>query len=217
MKTLHLTLTVILVSLLAACGLKGIPGNGIMIEEVREIEAFSELSLAGSYSVKVIIGEEPSLKIKGEENLLPLIRTMNSGEELIIEPTQKISPTKGMELHITTPKLVAISTSGASSIEAGPITAEKFEASLVGSDTLYVVGEADELELSLSGAGKIHANELKARKVSISVTGAGTADVYASESLEAGVTGVGTIDYYGNPKDVNTSITGIGAINRQEQ
>ena len=53
-----------------------VKGNGIFASEVRELNKFDEINIALGYNnITVNCGNEPSIHISGDENILPLITT----------------------------------------------------------------------------------------------------------------------------------------------
>lgn len=200
---------------LGACGVMGIRGSGKVREEKRTVQEFSRIEASGMYSVKVFVGEDPSLKISAEENLLKYIRTKISGNTLIIDTKKSISPRKKIKIEITTPTLEGIESSGANNVDIENIASETFYADLSGAGNIVLSGTTEKLRADISGAGNINAKYLEAVHTRVSVSGAASADVFAKGSIEATVSGVGSINYYGNPKDVNTNVSGIGSISRK--
>lgn len=201
--------------LLTGCGFWGVRGSGKVVDETRSIRDFSSLDASGAYTIKIIVGENASLKISAEENLLKYIRTEVRGNTLVIDSKKNISPRKEIKIYVTTPYLNSIDCSGANTIYAKGINTDQFEVDLSGAGSIDLEGTAKYVNAGISGAGHIDAKNLKAKKIYISVSGAASAKVYASEYLDASVSGVGSIDYYGNPEKTKTDISGVGSINRK--
>lgn len=201
--------------LFSSCTFWGVRGNGKVKSESRTVNEFYSIDASGAYTIKVRVGETQSIRIKAEENLLPLIRTTVKGHTLVIENKKNLSPRKEILLEITTTELTSIDCSGANDIEVAGINSDRFEIDLSGAGSIKLEGTADQFYADLSGAGSIDARSLIARKVFISVSGAASANVYAKEYLDASVSGVGSIDYYGDPKNTKTDVSGVGSISRK--
>lgn len=213
---LKISVILILTGLLfSSCTFWGVRGNGKIKSESRSVKEFYRIDAAGAYTIKVRVGETQSIRIKAEENLLPLIRTFVNGNTLVIENKKNLSPRKELLIEITTNELTSIECSGANDIEVYGINTDKFQVDLSGAGSIELEGNADQFYADLSGAGSIDARSLIARKVFISVSGAASANVYAKEFLDASVSGVGSIDYYGDPKNTKTDVTGVGSISRK--
>ncbi|MEW6701752.1 MAG: head GIN domain-containing protein [Bacteroidota bacterium] len=215
MKTKIISVVLLLTIVLSGCGFWGIRGNGRVREDTRKIQDFQRLEAGGAFSIRVDVGQEPSLRISAEENLLNFIRTRVKGNTLVVDTRRNISPRKEILIVITTPRLRSIEASGANNIEVKGISETDFRVELSGAGNIDLKGEVDKLRAELSGAGNINAKELIAKEVRISVSGAASADVYAKEYLDASVSGVGSIDYYGNPAKTRTDVSGVGSISRK--
>jgi hypothetical protein len=215
MKSKAMVSVIIIAFIISACGFWGVRGNGKIKNETRTISEFERMEAGGAFTIKIYVGSAPSLKISAEENLLSYIRTSVRGNRLVIDTKKNISPRKEIIIEITTPNLNSVDASGANNISVSGISTSDFDVDLSGAGHVYLEGQVDKLQAELSGAGNIEAKELKAKDVHVSVSGAASADVYATERLDASVSGVGSIDYYGDPEDTNTNVSGVGSINRK--
>jgi hypothetical protein len=215
MKSKVIASVIMLALIVSACGFWGVRGNGRVKRETRTVSDFERLEAGGAFTIKVKVGPAPSLTISAEGNLLSYIKTSVKGNRLVIDTRKSISPRKEIIIEVTTPVLNSVDASGANNISVYDISSSDFEADLSGAGHVYLAGTTDRLNADLSGAGNIEAKELKAKDVHVSVSGAASADVYATESLDASVSGVGSIDYYGDPKTTNTNVSGVGSISRK--
>jgi hypothetical protein len=64
----------------------------------------------------------------------------------------------------------------------------------------------------MSGASRLHAEELQTQTTELAISGAGKADVVATEKLRAAISGAGKVSYGGNPKSVEKRVSGAGSI-----
>ena len=214
-KNILFTITIILMISLTGCRLGGKRGSGRVAEENRDVSDFNEIELAGSYDVDIIVGDETSLNIEGDDNLLQYIRTYVRGNKLIIDNERNINPRKGILITITTPELEELDASGACEIFIDKINSETFSIGMSGACSIEANGKVNRLKINISGAGSVDAERLIANAVKVGISGASSASVYAEDYLEASVSGVGSIDYYGDPEDIDTDVSGIGSINRK--
>lgn len=201
--------------IISGCGFWGVRGNGRVKEETRKVMEFQKIDADGAFTIRVKVGPSPSLRISAEENLLGHIRTNVKGNTLVIDTRKNISPRKEIFIEITTPTLKAIEASGANNISVVGIQGSEFVVELSGAGNIDLKGEVDKFRVELSGAGSIDGKDLKAKEVRVSVSGAASADVYATEFLDASVSGVGSIEYYGNPAKTKTDVSGVGSISRK--
>ena len=202
---------VLLATALTAPACIGTGGSGKEATENRELEGFSEIEVAGVFKVEAQVGSSTSVEVLADDNLLPLITTKVRGDRLVVEFDGSVRPKVTPTLRVTTPKLSAIESSGASVVDARNLTGTfSFETSSASKATL--VGEVDELELDVSGAAKIDASDLKAKSATVDVSGAAKVDVTVTESLDADVSGAAKVTYGGNPDNVNKDVSGAAKV-----
>ncbi len=200
---------------LSGCNGIGIHGSGIIKDEQRSIQPFDCIDVSGAYDVEIICGEKPDLTIRGDDNLIPLVKTVVKDNTLHIWSKKSISPRRKIKIEITTDNLTNISCSGANRILASNINNHEFEIEVSGACSIKLEGTTSLLGINLSGASSINTEHLKAEKVSVDLSGASNATVYASDELRAEISGVGSVNYYGNPKSINKRISGLGSITQK--
>jgi hypothetical protein len=88
---LKILLAIILLTFTGCRYWNGVRGSGERSDETRSIEAFEELEVSGAFNVKVTLGEEPSLKISGDDNLLKYVKTLNKGNRRVVSTSKYIN------------------------------------------------------------------------------------------------------------------------------
>lgn len=215
MKTRLLSLSLVCL-LVAGCNWKGIRGNGVIKSDTRSVTAFSKIDAGGFYELDWQPGP-PSLTVTTDENLLPHITTSVSGDQLKIELDGAMAPSDGIKVVVTSPELTTVELSGAVEFVAKPLAGAKFSLDTSGAVKVTLAGKVARLLANLTGASKLVAADLQTEDVELSVTGAGKADVTATNSLKAAITGAGKVVYGGSPKSVEKKITGAGKIEPRDQ
>ena len=213
-----------------------VEGNGNMISKTRSISDYDKVSLKGSLDVALVYGEEGSIKIEAESNLIKHIVTEVEGGDLkiYVEKGYNLDPSRGNKLLITVPfkdlsnvslagsgdilgddiikaNRFGISVSGSGEVQLG-VEAEDVKVSVTGSGGAKLAGTVNSLVCNVTGSGDLNAVKLKAKNVNATVTGSGDIKIDVSESLKARVTGSGDIDYQGNPEMEDKKVTGSGDI-----
>jgi len=214
-KTSLLSALSLLIILSIGCDWKGIRGNGNIKTESRSVTAFARVDAGGFYTLEWHPGA-PSFNITTDENLLSHIKTSVEGDLLKIDMQHSVTPTHGINIVITSPSLTGASFSGALNFDATQLSGGTFALETSGAANVTLVGKVNRLLASLTGASKLTAADLLAEDVELSVTGAGKADVTASNLLRASITGAGKVSYGGQPKTVEKRITGAGKIRPRE-
>ncbi len=219
-------------------GGKGIKGNGNMTTITRDVGSYDQVNVGGFFDVELVAGNEGTLTIEGESNLLEYIITEVKGDALKIkvEKGKSLKPSNRMMIKVTVPfrDLNEVTLAGSGDVVgkavmkansfntavAGSgdlileVDANMVDASVAGSGDLTLTGNTRDFEASVAGSGDIHAGRLNAENVDARVAGSGDIAVNCSKSLKARVSGSGDIEYSGNPAKQDTKVSGSGDISR---
>jgi hypothetical protein len=199
------------------------------------LKKFRELNIEGGYQVTLIQGDEYSLLVKADDdNAFDYLDIRNNEESLSLKISRKNINLDRINLYITFRDLESIKIQGGVTLDMkGFLDFNNLRMHVSGgakmdmkmkAENLVIIGEggflfhlegvAKNLDVKISGAGHVDANEFKAQSVSFKVEGVGTGSVYATESLYASIQGVGKIKYKGNPK-ISRHIDGLGSISSE--
>jgi putative autotransporter adhesin-like protein len=216
---------------------KRVKGNGNIKTEDRSVASFKNVEVSGAAKVYVSQGDEHSVKIEGDENLLQYIEVAQEGDKIVVrdKPGFNLDPSGDLKVYVTSPVFSRINASGACDIigqtkitsqesltlhvsGAGDIQMEvdapQLEAEVSGSGNINLKGQTKDVDLDLTGAGHAHCYDLLAENVKIEITGAGSAEIYASVKLDATVSGAGSVNYKGNASNVSQHVSGAGSVSK---
>jgi hypothetical protein len=223
--------------LLSGCGFTVVRGSGHVVTETRPVSDFSRVDLVGSGQVIVTQGDQESLVVEADDNLLSHLRTEVRGGTLYLglhtnEIGDILQPTQPIKYYVSLKTVEALVLSGSGDIQAANVEAEQLDLNLTGSgniniDTLTaktvrstITGSGNcrvgsgttQMEtVGIGGSGNYVADKLQSTASTVTITGSGEADVWAQNTLEAGITGSGTVRYYGTPQ-VTRRVTGSETI-----
>ena len=238
MKKPSLVLLSALCALLSGCmdfnwsATPGVKGSGNVISEARKVSQFDRVAVSGSGQLSIVQGDQESLTIEADDNLLPLIKSEVASGLLKIGPENvNLSPTKTIryqlqlknlkELHLSgslevgaqslkTDQLL-LTISGSGKIQLPNLEAGDLEVRISGSGDIRLAGKVGRQLVQISGSGNYQAGECESQTTTVHVSGSGDATVWAHLTLEAHVSGSGDIRYYGSPQ-VNTQVSGSGSV-----
>jgi hypothetical protein len=213
---------------------KSMQGSGNIITREREVEGFNKVHLKGSGKIFLRPGKKQILKIKTDDNIMALIETNVSGDNLTISHGHHHLRPTAFEVYIAVKNLEGVSISGSGDIlgecrfltdtlyaeisGSGEIDLEVetglLETKISGSGSIQLSGKAEDHTVSISGSGEINAFDMEAKHVTVKVSGSGDCKVAATESLNAKISGSGDVYYKGRPR-VNTKISGSGSLKSQ--
>lgn len=235
-KVLMLPLTLFAImslSLNTAFAQNHIRGNGNITSANREIGAFNDLELSGSYHVYISQGSQPSLKIETDENLMPYIITEVHGNKLEIKSKEHVSinPSKEVDVYLTVAQLKKMGVSGSSKIETkNTLSGDDLRIDISGSSDLdldlkvnslvthmsgaskvKLSGSANSAEYNTSGSSNVKADDMVSDDTQINVSGSGKLNVYAQKNLNVNISGMGDVTYKGHPA-VTQAVSGMGHV-----
>jgi hypothetical protein len=90
--------------------------------------------------------------------------------------------------------------------------ADKVELSLRGAGRIEVNGATKQLTARLGGVGSLEARELRADNVEVKLTGLGSATVFARSNANLMLSGLGSATVYGKPANRRSTSTGLGSV-----
>jgi len=198
-------------ALLLGCGVRG---SGVAKTETRDVKPFTEVEIDGIGELILAAGPAPSLVVSGDDNLLPLLETEVKGERLVVKGKKSMSTKLKLEIKATTPAVKLVSASGVSVVSLSGVASDELRIDVSGAATVTAKGRARKLTAVLSGVGKLEATRLSAEAATVDVSGSASADVNASESLEAKVSGTGRVRYAGEPKRLSKDVSSVGSVDK---
>ena len=192
-----------------------IKGNGNFVSEMRELSKFKAIEIAIGYD-KILMncGQEPSIHISGDENILPLITTRISKGILRIESDSTFETKADSEIIINVKSLKEFTFDGVGETVIQNVNSEKFTCNINGVGSCELNGKVESFYVSVNGVGSVNARQLIADDVVANLNGVGSVKLYAKNSLDASVNGIGGLTYFGNPTELILNDSGIGGITK---
>jgi len=199
-----------------------------------EVDDFSELYIEGGYRIHLIQGDETKVLVKATDNdVFDYLQVKQWGDELRIDVEPDNLEFDRIALYITFKSLNKLHIEGGVKLYTDGYLDLKDLNMYVGggakiemdmkADAVKIVSEggvmfaldgiAKSLDVKLSGAGHVNAEDFKVKDAEFEIEGVGTGSVYATETLYAKIEGVGKVSYKGNPK-VTKDVDGLGSVTR---
>ena len=210
--------------------------------EDRHLSGFNAVDLAGSFDVYITQGSTESVKVEAPDNIIDHIITEVNGGVLKIHNKNDhdfhwgdlFGSHKKIVVYVTAKDLNSISVTGSGDIffrdgihtnslklsvsgsgdMVGRVEVKTLESSIVGSGDMKISGRADNSSVRVGGSGDFSGRSLITINTAVRVSGSGDASVNASGKVEASVSGSGDIRYSGGAKNVSSSKSGSGDIER---
>ena len=215
MNRITISVLTTFIILVTGCDWLGVRGNGHITTDQRTLTAFSEIESEGAFEIEWRSGA-PALSITTDENLLPYIDSRNIDNRLRLHSRDRIRPTQGVKIVVSSPTRSAAKLTGATRLTANQLSGAKFAVESTGAARVALDGSIDELLADMTGASTLNAKSLQTKIAEISTTGAADANIAVSDTLRISITGAGKVNYSGNPPTIEKHITGAGSIRHRE-
>ena len=211
--------------LATGCGGVKVIGSGNLVTETHDYSGFTGIKAENGIEVELIRGDDISVVVTADDNVIEYIEVSKSGDTLRIKPkanTQFRSAT--LTARITMPELYKLEMSGGSNAEIsgfssshdlevrlsggshisrfitpGNITAGKADFDLSGGSHVNLTGSADSLNVKCSGGSHINLEGFEAGDADIKLSGGSHATVNVSGTLNVDLSGGSEVIYTGNP------------------
>lgn len=209
-------------------------GSGNVINETKDVKGVKQVSLEGIGTIIIQQGDQESLRIEAEDNIMPHIQSKVEDEKLSISyDTNTPTPTKDVKYYLTVKDINSIRITGAGKIQSNNITTknlsiiidgagngdlsglnlDKLNINIAGAGKILIAGKVIEQTVVIAGAGNYEAKDLESENAIITINGAGKGTVNVSKVLSAIINGAGNLDYLGNPQ-INQQISGGGTVQK---
>lgn len=234
MRKIFLFVTALTFMTQLSCAQKSIKGNGNLISEKRQTEAYDKITLLGSANIELISGTEGKIVISAESNIAPYIETTVKNNELIVKFKDNFSYSTKKEIKITVPvkEVSEINLKGSGDIDGKELlNFDKLEirvngsgdislnvnsnsilAEVIGSGDIDLKGNTKDFKGTVKGSGDLKSKKLISYNSQLNVNGSGDIESTTTNTVDAHVNGSGDIHVFGNPKNVTKNVKGSGDI-----
>ncbi len=211
---------IVLALALSACNLfdDEIEGSGKVVTEDRSVSDFTAIDLSGIGTLDVTFGDEETLEIEAEDNLIEHFETtvFNGTLDIGVEDDVQLKPTKPVLFHVTMQALDSVRISGSGDVIAPDLAAGDFRVAVSGSgDVTLAALTVDALEAAISGSGSIQVGNLTAARHDLNISGSGSMTIAGGEVDEQDIQISGSGRYRGGDLSsgtVEVSVSGSGSV-----
>lgn len=175
-----------------------IQGSGNLVTEDRPVKHFNHVSLIGVGDVIITQGDEESLTVKADDNLMPYIKTEVENGTLVLDFIDKvkhknIKPSRPIQYHLSLRTLTGLNVVGVGNINASPL-------------------DTDRLDILLTGVGNVTLSSLVTDHLEIILTGVGDIDIdaLATQGLAIHLNGTGSVELAGQAEEQSVFLNGMG-------
>lgn len=191
-----------------------------LISEVRNVSGFDGVDIGGTITAKVTVGQNFSVVVEAEKDILPKIITKVKNNDLIVKfekgfwknrsyKSRKIK----VRVTISLPALEDLDVSGASKASVSGVNSDKLTIDVSGASNVNIEGSAREIEVDLSGASSLMAKSLLSEVAEMDLSGASSAKINVTNSIRVDASGASSVRYLGDPQ-VQKDTSGASSIRR---
>lgn len=233
-KNLILSFLILIVFFSTSCIFSGpsLKGNGNVAEETRKTSAFEKIKVSRGMNVYISQGDETSIVVEADQNLLDAIETKVEDNTLKITTNANIRKSKSKKVYITTPNISDIKSFAGSNVFSETVLESKnLElASSAGSNIKLTVkagnlnvsasagsnikldGTADSFTGKATAGSNIKAEELAAKNCEARSNSGSNIWITAKRDFEGHASSGGNVFYYGNPNSVDVHSSSGGNV-----
>ncbi|MGI4804152.1 MAG: head GIN domain-containing protein [Janthinobacterium lividum] len=221
------------ISLIVGCKSSCEKGSGKIASEDRKLESFTKITTSGNF--KIVLKQGPAaIKVSADDNLLKIIETNVSSDELKISTKNEICGEKTLEVDITNPDFQAVKSSGTLDLSSdGKLNVKDFDMELAGvakvnldltaanvktlangSAEINLKGQATANNVTMNGSANLNALDFIVANYKIETRGDAHCKVNVLSQLSVNVSGAGDVQYKGNPAKINNENAGSMSLKK---
>lgn len=235
-KIINLLFVIALLVTISSC--KKVIGEGPVVTEDRAVNPFYAVKSSISADVHFTQSAVRGVKVSAQRNILNVLETYTSGNELIIQYRNNTSvrSRERIQIEVSSPEIHGLTISGSGNISASDtiessdlsltisgsgnirlddVITNSLKAKISGSGGILISGgKINKESLTISGSGSINTENAPAVDVTTNTSGSGEMRVHAVDKLNVKISGSGSVYYKGNP-ETDVRISGSGRVRKQ--
>jgi hypothetical protein len=225
----------LVIFLMIGCAQVTLTGSGNVITQEESLTGFDKVDISQSFNVDITQGENFSVVVRVDDNLVEYLEVERQGSTLKIglDPTRSLTIFSAtMEAEVTMPELVGLELSGNSDARVsgfestesltvdlsgnsdmrGDIQAGDSSFDVSGNSSITLSGSAGDVSVDASGSSEVDLADFPAADGTVNASGASTVTVNLSGRLDADASGRSDIYYLGDPEMGRTDTSGSSSI-----
>ncbi len=225
LSNLVIGMTVIIMLLVSACGLKPIFGSGNLVTETHRVSGFEAVTVIGGGDLVILQDGTESVTIETDDNLMQFLvtdvrdgilelRLKGNGFDNIL-PTHLVFTVHIKNLTglaaigswdinaetITTDNLNILG-SGIIRVDIGTLTANTLTVTFSGTTAMDAAGQVTNQTITISGTGAYRTADLRSETADVRISGLVDTVLWVSNILTVSIKDAATVYYYGNPQTI---------------
>ncbi len=215
MKNLKQLVLLIVITTLTACSddQLRITGSGKIISENRTVNSFDKIYTTGSLDINIVQGNQQSIEISADDNVINNITTKVTGSTLDVQLKSGNYNNINVKVKITIPDVKGLNNIGSGNMTVSDfLNINNLEIGNSGSGNISISGTGNSLITTNSGSGNFNGFNFAVDDCAVNNSGSGNSDVNCNNNLSGSNSGSGNVSYKGNPSSVTITNTGSGNL-----
>jgi hypothetical protein len=190
-----------------------IVGSGRIVSRQQQFEPFSSIRLTGIGSIYITQNASQTFLLEADDNIIGRVITTVDNNVLTIglQPGSYSGVTINAYVSMESAELLELIGTGKFTL-IDPFQMNTLACRIQGAGSMTLRGSADEQLVEIQGVGDVHSFDLETARCTVILSGTGSAEVTATQRLDATISGVGSVVYDGNPHELNQHVSGVGTI-----
>ena len=179
-------------------GIDSVRGSGEVVEEQRPVSGIKSVRLANQGDVFIELGEEETLVIEAEDNLLEYITSEMNGSQLVLRtrPGVNLRNSAPIRYYLTVTELEELSVSSSGDIDAPRFETTDFRIEVSSSgDVKLDELDVERLRVNISSSGDVAIGNLYAEEIDLNISSSGSLNVLGGQVDEQEITISSSGDY----------------------
>jgi hypothetical protein len=226
-----LALTLVLMVSTSCIRFVGFTGSGNVITEERAVSDFDSVSVSTGINLFIEQGDDESLTIEAEDNVIPRILTDVRNGKLEIRFRAAtfggLNLRKPVNVYVTAVDIDGIEISSGADVETEELKTDKLSLNLSSGSSADIIIDVEELEVDLSSGSNLKAEgkatdqevdlssgvsydaeDLESKTARLDVSSGSDAKVWVTEKLDVSISSGGSVRYKGSPEIVSDISSG---------
>jgi hypothetical protein len=193
-----------------------IVGSGKVVTRGVSLSEFNGIQLTGIGEVYVTQDPVQRIRVEADDNIIDRLTLKVSDSKLNIGIQKGSYSNVTIRVYVSMKSVELLELTGAGNFATvGPLDGNTLTCMITGAGNMTLSGRITNQVIALEGAGSVHGFNLESSRCSVTVSGTGSAEVNATQRLEATISGIGSVIYAGNPSEVVPHVSGLGSIHRR--
>lgn len=187
--------------------------GGETVTETFDVTEFTEVEISSAFDVTIEIGDEPSVEIDLNDEVLDRLEVEQDGDRLSIGFDGGLFSISGpLDARIVTTDLTKVSLDGAVDASIRGLDASQLDVELSGASQVTGRGSVGVLVIDADGASQADFADTEVERAEVDVSGASSVDLNGAAEVRGQASGASSVDVSPDADNVNVTTSGASSV-----